>query len=142
VLIEQGPGRTRKRWRVGCVIGAALVALVCIGGGQALASSGCTAVASGAWNGSFDEPPQTFSDTFAVGDSLSFTIGALLSQGKYTFGGALAAGGSGIVGAHSSTTVNITVTTAGTGSLTVDNGGGRRNNSYRYLHGGACASHG
>jgi hypothetical protein len=67
---------SRYRVRAGCVLGAALGALVSIGGGQALASAGCDAVNAGGFNDSVtagNTSTKTITN-FAVGDTVTFTI--------------------------------------------------------------------
>jgi Autotransporter beta-domain len=92
------------RWlRAASLIGAALAALVGIGGGQALASSGCDAVNAGALSGS--GPVVKAVANLEVGDTITFVItvagaGWTLTSGNNTILNAVT----------SSTTVSYTVT--------------------------------
>jgi hypothetical protein len=64
------------RLRMGCVLGAALSALVSIGGGQALASAGCDAVNAGGFNDTvtnLNTSVKTVAN-FVVGDKITFAI--------------------------------------------------------------------
>jgi Autotransporter beta-domain len=72
------------------VLGAALAALIGIGGGQALASAGCNAVNAGGFNASANGVQTARSiPNFAVGDTITFVItitvgGWTLSSGNNT----------------------------------------------------------
>jgi len=109
--------RQRLRLQGAALHGAALFCLV--SGGQAVASTGCTAVNAGTWNVTAVKPsasPLSQSDTFAVGDRLRFTISTSDSlSAHYTFSEALSAGATGPDGPV--TQLDFTVTKAGVGRL-------------------------
>lgn len=74
----------RDRFRINTCV-AAFAALVCLGGGQALASAGCDAVNAGGFNVSAGVPDITIPN-FAVGDKLSFVITIGRGGGDVTLG--------------------------------------------------------
>ena len=103
-----GPNRqAQERERAASVIGAALAALIGIGGGQALASAGCDAVNSGGFNGFFAASGITIGG-FAVGDKLTFTLVANGADwGLENGSGGTVAGPTGFSGIQSYTVTSV-----------------------------------
>jgi hypothetical protein len=115
-----GPNRqAQERERAASVIGAALAALIGIGGGQALASAGCDAVNAGGFNGFFAASSITIGG-FMVGDGLTFTLVAGGADWRLENGsGGTVAGPTGFSGVQSYTVTGVGNDTTLTQRITI-----------------------
>jgi hypothetical protein len=114
VIANRFAGAFLARARRAIVFGAACAGFFVVDVGQALASTGCTAVNGGSWifSDTSGDAGQIRTDNFAAGDQLAFSFSGV---GTYGFSGSLSPGGSGSGAASAS----FTVTASGSGSLSL-----------------------
>ena len=107
----------RGTYRTAALIGAAFAALVLGTSTEALASPGCTAINSGAWQfGAAPGATAQKTGVFAAGDRVYFTFTSTGLGGTVSASGALSSLVGGVVGPY---ITFGTIATAGSGTLTL-----------------------